>query len=78
VRRLFAVLALLAAIGAVVGAVALFSTGFVGPAPILLAGAGGLLAASAALWRPPRPSRAYPRIPPGTADSTKRREDPRP
>jgi hypothetical protein len=38
---------------AIVGAVLLFSTGFAGPAPIALAGAGGLIAAGAALWRPP-------------------------
>jgi hypothetical protein len=39
---------------AIVGAVLLFSTGFAGPAPIVLAAAGGLIAAGAALWRPPR------------------------
>jgi hypothetical protein len=42
------------ALVAIVGAVLLFSTGFAGPAPIVLAGAGGLIAAGAALWRPPR------------------------
>jgi hypothetical protein len=52
-----------AAIAAIVGAVLLFGNGFAGPAPIALAGAGGLIAAGAALWRPPgsRPGRGrYP------------------
>jgi hypothetical protein len=42
-----------AAAAAIAGAVLLFSTGFAGPAPIALAAAGGLIAAGAALWRPP-------------------------
>jgi hypothetical protein len=45
------------AIAATVGAVALFSNGFAGPAPIALAGAGGLIGAGVALWRPPSPNR---------------------
>jgi hypothetical protein len=62
-RRLSAVCCFVAAAGAIVASVALFSTGFVGPAPIGLAGAGGLIAAGFALWRPAQPSRADP--PPG-------------
>jgi hypothetical protein len=53
----------LGAIAAVVGSVLLFGNGFAGPAPIALAGGGGLIAAGTALWRPPgsRPSRGrYP------------------
>jgi hypothetical protein len=53
----------LLAIAAIAGAVLLFGNGFAGPAPIALAGAGGLIAAGAALWRPPstRPGRGrYP------------------
>jgi hypothetical protein len=42
----------IAAVVAIVGAVLLFNTGFAGPAPIALAGAGGLIAAGAALWKP--------------------------
>jgi hypothetical protein len=45
------------AIGAVIGAIVLFSNGFAGPAPIALAAAGGLIAAGAALWRPPSTNR---------------------
>ncbi|HWC33878.1 MAG TPA: hypothetical protein VG650_03520 [Mycobacteriales bacterium] len=54
----------MAATAAVVGAVALFSSGFAGPAPLALGAAGGLVAAGASLWRPRRPSRAYPPLPP--------------
>jgi hypothetical protein len=49
---------LLLAVVAVVGAVLLFNTGFAGPAPLALAAAGGLVAAAAALWRPPPQSRS--------------------
>jgi hypothetical protein len=42
---------------AVIGAVLLFGNGFAGPAPIALAGAGGLIAAGASLWRPPSTNR---------------------
>jgi hypothetical protein len=41
------------AAGAIVGAVLLFGNGFAGPAPIALAGAGGLIVAGSSLWRPP-------------------------
>jgi hypothetical protein len=43
--------------------VLLFGNGFVGPAPIALAGAGGLIAAGAALWRPPPTDRGRGRYP---------------
>jgi hypothetical protein len=52
------------AVAAVVGSVNLIGSGFVGPAPVLLAGAGGLLTLAVSLWRGPRPGsrhRAYPR-----------------
>jgi hypothetical protein len=52
------------AVAAIVGAVLLFGNGFAGPAPIALAGAGGLIAAGATLWRPASPMnrrRSYPR-----------------
>jgi hypothetical protein len=45
------------AIAAIIGAVLLFGNGFAGPAPIALAAAGGLIAAGAALWRPPPTNR---------------------
>jgi hypothetical protein len=48
---------------AIVGSVLLFGNGFVGPAPIALAGAGGLIAAGAALWRPPSLDRGRGRYP---------------
>jgi hypothetical protein len=50
---LFAYVCFALALVAIVGSVVLFSSGFAGPAPIALAGAGGLIAAGAALWRPP-------------------------
>jgi hypothetical protein len=43
----------LLAAAAIVVAVLLFGNGFAGPAPIALAGAGGLIALGASLWRPP-------------------------
>jgi hypothetical protein len=43
----------LLAIAATVGAVLLFGNGFVGPAPLALGAAGGLIAAAVTLWRPP-------------------------
>jgi hypothetical protein len=49
---LCAVGCIIAALGAIVGAVLLFSNGFAGPAPLALGGAGGLIAAGATLWRP--------------------------
>jgi len=45
------------AVVAIVGAVLLFGNGFAGPAPIALAGAGGLIAGGTALWRPPSENR---------------------
>jgi hypothetical protein len=63
-RRLGAAGSFLGAVVLVVGAVALLGTGFAGPAPVLLAGAGGLVVMAVTLWRPPRPGRrmqAYPR-----------------
>jgi hypothetical protein len=48
---------------AIVTAVALFGNGFAGPAPIALAGAGGLIAAGIALWRPPAAERGRGRYP---------------
>jgi hypothetical protein len=53
-------LCFVAAAAALVGSIALFSSGFAGPAPVALAGAGGLIAAGVTLWRPAQPSRAYP------------------
>jgi hypothetical protein len=53
------------AAAAIAGSVALFGTGFVGPAPVALAAAGGLIVAGTSLWRPPRPGRQrYPELPP--------------
>jgi hypothetical protein len=43
----------LAAAAAIVGAIVLFGDGFAGPAPIALAGAGGLIVAGGSLWKPP-------------------------
>lgn len=63
-HRIGAVACLIVAVAAVVGSVFLFGSGFVGPAPILLAGAGGLITLAVSLWRGPRPgsrNRAYPR-----------------
>jgi hypothetical protein len=55
------------AAGAVAGGIALFGTGFVGPAPVALAAAGGLIVAGTSLWRPPTASRQrYPDPPPRT------------
>jgi hypothetical protein len=54
----------LAAAAAILGAVLLFDTGFAGPAPIALGGAGALIAAGVTLWRggSSKPGRgAYPR-----------------
>jgi hypothetical protein len=51
-RRLCAVLLFVLAVAAIVGAVTLFGTGFAGPAPLLLGGAGGLIVAGSSLWRP--------------------------
>jgi hypothetical protein len=48
------------AAGALAGGIALFGTGFVGPAPIALAGSGGLIAAGVSLWRPATPRKHYP------------------
>jgi hypothetical protein len=48
---------------ALVGALLLFGSGFVGPAPIALAGAGGLIAAGVSLWRPPAADRNRGRYP---------------
>jgi hypothetical protein len=48
---------------AIVTAVVLFGTGFAGPAPIALAGAGGLIAAGVALWRPSAADRGRGRYP---------------
>jgi hypothetical protein len=48
---------------AIVGAVLLFGNGFAGPAPIALAGAGGLIAAGASLCRPPSAGRGRGRYP---------------
>jgi hypothetical protein len=59
-RRLSAVCCFLLAGAAIAGGVALFGTGFVGPAPVALAAAGGLIAAGVTLWRPPAPRRSYP------------------
>lgn len=42
---------LLAAVACLVGALAISGSGFAGPAPILLAGCGGCIAAAAALLR---------------------------
>jgi hypothetical protein len=52
-RRLCALGCFLAAGAAIAGAIALFNTGFVGPAPLALGGAGGLIAAGVAIWRGP-------------------------
>jgi hypothetical protein len=41
------------AVGAIVAAVALFDNGFLGPAPLVLAAAGGLIVGGVSLWRPP-------------------------
>jgi hypothetical protein len=62
-RRLSAVGCFVLAAAAIVGAVALFGNGFAGPAPIALVAAGGLIAAGAALWRPPGSSRGRGRYP---------------
>jgi hypothetical protein len=62
-HRVGAVACFVLAVAAVVGSVFLFGSGFVGPAPVLLAGAGGLLTLAVSLWRGPRPgsrNRAYP------------------
>jgi hypothetical protein len=62
-HRIAAVGCLVLAVAAVVGSIFLFGSGFVGPAPVLLAGAGGLLTLGLSLWRGPRPgsrNRAYP------------------
>jgi hypothetical protein len=62
-HRIGAVGCLILAVAAVVGSVFLFGSGFVGPAPVLLAGAGGLLTLAVSLWRGPRSdsrNRAYP------------------
>jgi hypothetical protein len=62
-HRVGAVACFVLALAAVVGSVFLFGSGFVGPAPVLLAGAGGLLTLGFSLWRGPRPdsrNRAYP------------------
>ncbi|HWA67014.1 MAG TPA: hypothetical protein VG899_11670 [Mycobacteriales bacterium] len=49
------------AAAAIAGGLALFGTGFVGPAPIALAAGGGLIVAGTSLWRPPSPGRQrYP------------------
>lgn len=42
---------LLAAVACLVGALAVAGTGFAGPAPVLLAGCGGCIAAAAAVLR---------------------------
>jgi hypothetical protein len=63
-HRVGAVACLLLAVAAIVGSVNLIGSGFVGPAPVLLAGAGGLLTLAVSLWRGPRPgsrNQAYPR-----------------
>ncbi|HVW81410.1 MAG TPA: hypothetical protein VHB69_10800 [Mycobacteriales bacterium] len=53
------------AAAAIAGSIALFGTGFVGPAPVALAAAGGFLVAGTSLWRPPNPARQrYPDLPP--------------
>jgi hypothetical protein len=62
-HRVGAVACVVLAVAAVVGSVFLFGSGFVGPAPVLLAGAGGLLTLGFSLWRGPRTdgrNRAYP------------------
>jgi hypothetical protein len=62
-HRVGAVACFVFAVAAVVGSVFLFGSGFVGPAPVLLAGAGGLLTLGFSLWRGPRAdsrNRAYP------------------
>jgi hypothetical protein len=62
-HRVGAVACFVLAVAAVVGSVFLFGSGFVGPAPVLLAGAGGLLTLAVSLWRGPRSdsrNRAYP------------------
>jgi hypothetical protein len=62
-HRLGAVACFVLAVAAVVGSVNLIGSGFVGPAPVLLAGAGGLLSLGFSLWRGPRSegrNRAYP------------------
>jgi hypothetical protein len=54
----------IAAAAAIVGAVLLFDTGFAGPAPLALGGAGALIAGGVTLWRGggPKPGRGpYPR-----------------
>ncbi|HTW21409.1 MAG TPA: hypothetical protein VME70_14495 [Mycobacteriales bacterium] len=48
---------------AIIAAIALFGTGFAGPAPIALAAAGGLIAAGVALWRPSAADRGRGRYP---------------
>jgi hypothetical protein len=51
----------LLAVAAIVGAVVLFGNGFVGPAPLALGAAGGLIVAAVTLWRPPQAGpRSYP------------------
>jgi hypothetical protein len=63
-HRVAAVACVVLAVAAVVGSLSLIGSGFVGPAPVLLAGAGGLLTLAVSLWRGPRPgsrNRAYPR-----------------
>jgi hypothetical protein len=62
---LCAVVCFVLAGGAIAGSIALFSSGFAGPAPIALAAAGGLIAGGAALWRPPDPDARrgpYPKL----------------
>jgi hypothetical protein len=51
------------AAAAIVAAVFLFGNGFAGPAPIALAGAGGLIAGGTTLWRPSAASRGRGRYP---------------
>jgi hypothetical protein len=54
----------LAAAAAVIVAVLLFSNGDAGPAPVALAGAGGLIVLGVTRWRPARPrSGPYPAVP---------------